>query len=77
MSMICRRQFLNQVGVTGAAFAAVSSRSSGAQVQAGTSNRARVIADPARTIATNVVGWWETMPNGGWRRLASIADIAS
>ncbi len=52
MSMICRRQFLNQVGVTGSAFAAVSSRSSGAQVQAGTSNRARVIADPARTVAT-------------------------
>jgi alpha-N-arabinofuranosidase len=52
MSMICRRQFLNQVTATGAAFAAASSKSSGVQVQAGASNRARVIADPARLVAT-------------------------
>jgi alpha-N-arabinofuranosidase len=52
MSIICRRQFLSQMGVTGAAFAAASPKSSGAQVQAGASNRARVIADPARTVAS-------------------------
>jgi len=52
MSMICRRQFLKHMGATSGAFAAVSSKSSGAQVQAGTSDRARVIVDPARAVAT-------------------------
>ena len=51
MSIMCRRQFLSQAVVTGATFAAVSSKGS-AQVQTGASNRARVIADPARTVAT-------------------------
>jgi alpha-L-arabinofuranosidase len=52
MSMICRRQFLKHMGATSGACAAVSSKSSGAQVQAGTSDRARVIVDPARAVAT-------------------------
>src|SRR5438045_2728946 len=51
LSIMCRRQFLSQSGVNGATFAAASSKSS-AQVPAGASNRARVIADPARTVAT-------------------------
>jgi alpha-N-arabinofuranosidase len=52
MSIMCRRQFLSQVGVTGAAFAAASAKGSGPQAQTGASNRARVIADPARTVAS-------------------------
>src|ERR1700687_5037050 len=51
MSTMCRRQFLSQVGVTSIALAGASSKGSAAQVQTGGSNRARVIADPARTVA--------------------------
>src|SRR5207245_11563020 len=51
MSIMRRRQFLSQMGAAGALVAA-SSKDSGAQVKTGTSNRARVIADPARTVAS-------------------------
>lgn len=52
MSRVCRRQFLSQMGVAGTAFAAATSKTLAAQVQTGASNRARVIADPAQTVAT-------------------------
>jgi alpha-N-arabinofuranosidase len=52
MSIMCRRQFLSQVSVTATALTAACSSRAAAQVQTGASNRARVIADPARTVAT-------------------------
>ncbi len=51
MSSMRRRQFLSQAGVAGAAFAADSWVGRAAQVQTSTSNRARVIVDPARPMA--------------------------
>src|SRR5260221_1799802 len=48
---IGRRRFLSQLGVTGAALAS-SSKGSGLQTQSGAANRARVILDPARTVAS-------------------------
>ena len=48
---IGRRRFLSQLGVTGAALAS-SSKGSGLQTQSVAANRARVILDPARTVAS-------------------------
>jgi len=47
MSIMCRRQFLRQASVTGTALSAAAA----VQMQTGASNRARVIADPARIVA--------------------------
>src|SRR2546430_11593425 len=52
MASMCRRQFLRQVGVTGVALTADSWVGRAAQVQTRTSTHARVIADPARTVAS-------------------------
>jgi alpha-N-arabinofuranosidase len=52
VSIICRRKFLRQVGATGFALKAGFVAGRAAQVQTKRSTRARVIADPARTLST-------------------------
>ena len=51
MSIMCRRQFLSQASAAGTALRAACASGAAAQLHTGASNRARVIADPTRTIA--------------------------